>query len=88
MLLRPEEVVLSSAPAAHLSLQNQLPGRVASLTPTGDRVLVAVDIGQPLLAEVSPRAAARLALAPGVAVHVLFKAVALAGPATPAPSRS
>lgn len=89
LLLRPEDVVLSSGPAEGVSLQNQIPGRITALTPAGNRIVVAIDIGQPVLAEVSPRAAARLVLQPGAAVHVLFKAVALGGPTpAPAPSRS
>ena len=39
-----------------------------------DRVLVALDVGQPLWADITPAAARELALAPGTPVHVLLKA--------------
>ncbi len=78
LLLRPEDIALALAAVPGISLQNQLPGRINSLVDVGDRVLVTIDVGQPLLTEVSARAVAQLGLEVGRPVVGLFKAVALA----------
>ncbi len=78
LLLRPEDIALALAVVPGISLQNQLPGRITAMVDAGDRVLVTIDVGQPLLTEVSARAVAQLGLAVGRPVVGLFKAVALA----------
>jgi molybdate transport system ATP-binding protein len=79
LLLRPEDIALALAPVAGISLRNQLPGSIQALTTAADRVVVQVDIGQPLLVEVSRRTVAQLGLAIGMPVTVLCKAMSLTG---------
>lgn len=79
VLLRPEDVVLALPPLdARTSLTNRLPGRIASLTASSQRVLVTVDCGlaAPVLAEVTDRAVRDLGLRPGLEVLALYKAQA------------
>ncbi len=68
------EVLLAVGEAPRTSARNVLSGRIASLRTMGARVLVDVDIGQSLLAEVTPAAARELGLREGLTVHALFKA--------------
>ena len=75
--LRPEDVMLALEPVAGISARNQLPGVVSELLREGDLFLVHVDVGFPLLVEVSPGAVQELSLAPGRNVHCLFKSSAL-----------
>ena len=77
LLLRPEDVALAAGPVPAISLQNQLSGVVRGVTAGPDRVLVAVDVGETLMVEVSPRAVRQLGLVPGSPVHCLFKTVAM-----------
>ncbi len=79
LLLRPADLALALAPVAGCSIQNQLAGRITALTTAPDRVVVTIDLGQPVLTEVSPRTVSDLGLKPGMTIHVLFKAVAVAG---------
>ena len=73
----PWEVTLGRAPAvAEESAQNRLPARVVSVTSVGNRVRVGLDAGQPLVAEVTGKAAAELRLAVGGEVVAIFKATA------------
>ena len=91
--LRPEDIILALPPcAAELSLSNRFDGVVQHMTvgapSTGGRVLVTLDcgLGRPLLAEITQRSSARLALRPGSAVVAMVKAQALsvsAGRAAP-----
>ena len=69
--------VIALGPVERISARNQLPGTVEELLPEDRRVLVRVDVGLPLLVEVSPSAVADLALAPGTPVWCLFKSNAL-----------
>lgn len=79
LLLHPADVALALAPVSGISLQNQLPGRIRSLTVAADRVLVNVDIGQEVLVEVSGRTVVQLGFEPGMAICMLCKAMSLAG---------
>ncbi len=84
--LRPEDVILAlpaeggeAALAGQLSLSNQLPGTVTSLTVGAARTLVSMDcgLGVPVLAEVTGRSVERLGLRPGAQVMAMMKAQAL-----------
>lgn len=55
------------------SARNHLPGRVVALAAEALRVRVAVDAAVPLHVDVTPQAAAELALAPGAPVVCTFK---------------
>jgi tungstate transport system ATP-binding protein len=75
--IRPEDVTLVASPdeLGRSSARNHLPGTVVSVTP-GSPVRVLIDVGFPLVAAVTPRSVAELALAPGVPVIGVFKASA------------
>ncbi|HSF05773.1 MAG TPA: ABC transporter ATP-binding protein [Methylomirabilota bacterium] len=75
--IRPEDVTLArpTEGAALSSARNHLTGTVVRLTP-GSPVRVLVDVGFSLVAAVTPRSVAELALAPGVPITAIFKASA------------
>jgi molybdate transport system ATP-binding protein len=75
--LRPEDVAVASAPISGTSIQNQIKGRVVGIRDLNERMLLEIDIGTPVLAEVSRRSVSELQLRPGVPVHLLFKALAV-----------
>ena len=75
--LRPEDVILSLAPAEYISAQNQIVGHVRSIVRHGDRVLCCVDIGTDLFVDVTYGSAAGLELTPGKRIWCLFKAHAV-----------
>jgi molybdate transport system ATP-binding protein len=73
--VQPWEITLgASAPGG--SAQNGLDGTVASITHVGNRVRVAVEAGQPLVAEVTEPALRELDLHPGARVTASWKASA------------
>ena len=74
-----DDIDLSAGRVSGISLQSQLPGRIAARAAGGERILVTVDMGQPLLAEIGSRSADQLGIVVGAAILVLFKAVAVAG---------
>ena len=76
--LRASNVALALAAVPGTTIQNQLACTVSRITRLGDRMLVEIDIGQPLLAEVSVRAVQTLGLAPGAPALCLVKSQALA----------
>lgn len=71
--LRPEDVVVSRQPVEGLSVQNSLRGRITEMVEIRDRVLLHVDVGQPLRVEVTHRAVEKLGLSKGVEVCCLAK---------------
>ena len=75
--LRPEDVILSLAPAEYVSAQNQILGRITSLVRHGDRTLCCVDIGTDLFVDVTHCSAAGLELRPDQEIWCLFKAHAV-----------
>jgi molybdate transport system ATP-binding protein len=75
--VHPWEIALEPAGAAsHGSARNRVSGTVRSVTAIGNRVRVALDAGQPLVAEVTPAAREELGLRPGVEVVAVWKASA------------
>jgi molybdopterin-binding protein len=73
----PWEITLSPpARQAAESAQNHLRARVISLTTLGNRARVGLQAGQPLVAEITAKAAAELALEVGSEVMAGFKATA------------
>ena len=75
--IRPEDVVLALERVDGVSARNQIPGRVTAVHSLVDRVLVVVDVGQPLRVEVSEQSARELELAEGRQVVCLFKTLAI-----------
>jgi molybdate transport system ATP-binding protein len=72
-----DHVILAREPVAGLSVRNQVAGIVLSLRPAGSLVDVAVDVGVPLHAELTPDSCRELDLAPGKPVTVLIKSAAI-----------
>lgn len=75
--IRPEDIALARAKVSGVSIQNQVRGRVGPLTVHGGRVLVEVDVGRPVLAELSLKAIQELGLEAGAAAYCLIKAHAI-----------
>ncbi len=75
--LRPEDIALAAAPVDAISIQNQIPATVSRLVRHKGSALIEVDIGQPLLVEISFKALGELGIEPGKAVYCLFKAHAM-----------
>ncbi|MBL8794741.1 MAG: molybdenum ABC transporter ATP-binding protein [Planctomycetia bacterium] len=71
------DVALARAVVEGVSVRNQLRGRIRELVPFAERVLVAVDVGQFLWAEVTTEAVREMALQPGDAVVCLLKTTAM-----------
>jgi molybdate transport system ATP-binding protein len=75
--IRPEEVTLALHPITAISAQNQLEGRVERIIQADDRMLCLVDVGLPILADVTAQTVRHLSLEPGNPVVALFKAQAI-----------
>lgn len=75
--LRACDIALALGPIEHISMQNQMRGTITSLHRSGASVMVGVDIGIPLVAEVTAQAAIDMGVRPGQSVWVLFKAHAM-----------
>ena len=75
--IHPWEIALEPAgTAAHGSPRNRVAATVRALTTVGGRVRVALDAGQPLVAEITPAAREELGLRPGSEVVAVWKASA------------
>lgn len=72
--VRSNEIVLSHAPVPRISIQNQLKGRICAVIPHSDRVLVQVDAGTTLIAEITRRAWLDMQLHEGDTAYCLIKA--------------
>ena len=77
VLIRPEDVLLATGEVGPLSARNVLPGAVVRLVEHDGRVLVEVDVGVNLFAELTQSAVRDLGLAPGVPVTAVVKATAI-----------
>ena len=75
--LRPEDIALANQSVPQISMQNQIPGVVDKLVDHGSKTLCLVDVGVPLLVEITPHSAEALSLSPGKPVYLLFKTRAL-----------
>jgi molybdate transport system ATP-binding protein len=75
--IRPEDVGIALHEVHGSSIQNQLPGMVERVSTNGGRTIVQVDVGVPLLAQVSHRSAEALGLRAGLRVYCLIKSLAV-----------
>lgn len=75
--IRPQDIALAQRPIENISIQNQLAGRVTNVSRHEDRVIVEIEIGWPLLVEITERARQQLSVAPGAAVCCLIKSTAI-----------
>jgi molybdate transport system ATP-binding protein len=71
--VRPEDVLLALAPLRDVSARNALPATVSGVRQLGERWLVDLDVGQPLLAEVTREAVEGLRLQRGLKVWAYIK---------------
>jgi molybdate transport system ATP-binding protein len=71
--VRPEDVVLARGPVEGISAQNAMKGTVTQVTRLSDRVLVSVDVGATLRAEITTRSERELGIAPGAPIWCLVK---------------
>jgi molybdate transport system ATP-binding protein len=77
------EALLAVGGVPRTSARNALAGRVVSVAASSSRVLVSVDVGQPLWVEVTPAAVEELEISPGREVHVLIKSRSIRATALP-----
>ena len=77
--IRSREVSIALEPPRHISIQNILRGKITAVdTPGGSNVNVAIAVGAITLhSRITRRSARQLALAPGMEVYALIKAVSL-----------
>ncbi|MGY6276163.1 molybdenum ABC transporter ATP-binding protein [Methylomonas sp. MgM2] len=75
--IRAKDIALSRRFIDGISIQNQLKGRICALIPSDDSVVVQIDCGGTLLAEITPGALHSMALQEGDMVHCLIKTHAI-----------
>ncbi len=71
--IRANDIALSRYYVDGISIQNQIKGRICALIPSGDSLIVQVDCGATLLAEITPGACRAMALQEGEAIYCLIK---------------
>ncbi len=71
--VRANDVALSLKYLDGISIQNQLKGRVCALIPNGESIIVQVDCGGVVLAEITPKACRDMDLKEGDSVYCLIK---------------
>jgi molybdate transport system ATP-binding protein len=71
--IRPWDIALAAAPVSGVSILNQVRGTVMRCSAHERRMLVDVDIGAPLIVEISRRSAAALHIEPGTPILCLVK---------------
>jgi molybdate transport system ATP-binding protein len=77
VFVRPSDVALALAPVTGISIRNQLPGRVRRLVVEGACARVEIDVGQPLVVELTRASAQLLGLEAGSSVVCLIKSRAV-----------
>jgi molybdate transport system ATP-binding protein len=74
LVIRPTDVALAMERSSAISVDNQVPGRVERVTQAKHHVVVLVDIGTPLLVEISSSSADAMHLAVGMSLWCQFPA--------------
>jgi len=77
ILLSPEDIALSISKAKDISIQNQVRGQIQNIFFTKSRVRCIIDIGVPIIVDVSFASYERLDLQIGKKLWCLFKSVSL-----------
>jgi molybdate transport system ATP-binding protein len=75
--IRPEDIALATATVPATSIRNQLRARVVRCSHHADAVLVEVDVGQPLVVQITDEAARELAVSVGAELVCLVKSTAI-----------
>jgi molybdate transport system ATP-binding protein len=71
--IRAKDIALSRSYISGISIQNQIRGRICALIPSGESLIVQVDCGSTLLAEITPGACREMALQEGEDIYCLIK---------------
>jgi len=71
--IRANDIALSRSYISGISIQNQIRGRICALIPSGESLIVQVDCGGTLLAEITPGACRNMALQEGEDIYCLIK---------------
>lgn len=71
--IRAKDVALSRNYIDGISIQNQIKGRICALIPSGESLIVQVDCGCTLLAEITPGACRNMNLQEGELIYCLLK---------------
>jgi molybdate transport system ATP-binding protein len=71
--IRANDIALSRSYINGISIQNQIRGRICALIPSGESLIVQIDCGGTLLAEVTPGAGRDMALQEGEDIYCLIK---------------
>lgn len=77
VFLNADDISLSLNQIQQVTTQNQLPGEVVQLIPRDDAVICIVDIGFPLIVEITRDSQKRLNIETGTSLWCLFKSVAI-----------
>ncbi|NOQ93083.1 MAG: molybdenum ABC transporter ATP-binding protein [Methylophaga sp.] len=72
--IRSNEIAIAKHHIAHISIQNQIKGKIISYTKNTSCVSLNVDIGTPLTVDITPKAFSELELSQGDEVYCLIKA--------------
>ena len=75
--IRPQDIALAPAAIPNISIQNQIEGRVSAVTSSDHGVLVELDIGTPVLVQITERARDALHVEPGAELCCLIKSTAI-----------
>ena len=75
--LRAEDIGLGLAPVEHISIRNQIPGRVEQVVEDNGQMVCIIDAGVKLVVEITANSAREMNIQPGSQVWCLFKARSL-----------
>lgn len=75
--IRAGDIALARNYISGISIQNQLKGQICALIPSGESVIVQIDCGGTLLAEITPGACREMALQEGDDIYCLIKTHAI-----------
>lgn len=75
--IRANDVALSCSYISGISIQNQVKGRICALIPQDDGILVQIDCGSTILAEITRGACQQMGLMEGMEIYCLIKTQAI-----------
>jgi molybdate transport system ATP-binding protein len=76
--IRSSEIAIAKHHISHISIQNQIKGKIINCKKNNSCVSIQVDIGTSLLVDITPKAFSELALSQNEEVHCLIKAQSFA----------
>lgn len=77
IFIRPDDVALSNRPLEGITIQNQLEGTIAYIIERNNSILCMVDVGFPLVVEITAASLNRMDIINGSKVWCLFKSAAI-----------